>query len=119
MPDSTAKTRLKAMTAWDKEPLLTDGEIDDLLLQFRTTDANGVKPGGTGYVNTYNLRAAAYQGWQIKMGRATDLISSDLDGDRLSANQVFEHCERMARKYAPSGSPSIPSSTLMHAAANE
>jgi len=41
------------------------------------------------------------------MGKCSDLVSTDLDGDRMSSNQMFEHCERMVRKYATVASPSI------------
>lgn len=100
MPDSAEKTRLKMMTAWEDTPALSDTEIDDLLTRHKIPDSEGVLPSEAGYVTTYNLRSAAREGWTIKMGRAAKLQSTDLDGDRMSANQIFEHCERMAKKYA-------------------
>lgn len=108
MPDSTAKTRLKAMTAWETTPALTDGEIDDLLVQFSLPDADGLAPDDVEWTPTYNLRAAAAEGWRWKAGRAAELQSTDLDGDRMSANQIFDHCERMIKVYSRgTASPAI------------
>lgn len=111
MPDTAAETRLKAMTAADIEPLLSQDEIDALLTQFSLVDADGYAPSDTEWTPTYNFRAAAAEGWRWKMGRVAHLVSSDLDGDRMSSNQVFEHCERMVAKYAGAASPSIGQGT--------
>lgn len=88
------------MTAWDCEPKLLEADLDDLLVQFQKTDANGVLPGGTGWIPTYHLAAAAAEGWRWKAARASELVSVDLDGERLSSQMVFEHCARMAQVYS-------------------
>lgn len=103
----TIEERLKIRCAWTAEPQLSQGEITELLAMHQIIDANGVSPGGDGYVPTWNLRAATREGWRWKMGKCSDLVSTDLDGDRMSSNQMFEHCERMARKYASAASPSV------------
>lgn len=105
----TDEERLKIYVAWDKEPSLSQAEITELLALFLVTDASGVAPGGTGYVPTRNLRAAAREGWRWKLAKAAELQSTDLDGDRMSANQIFEHCERMVRRYSNTASPSVAS----------
>lgn len=101
----TDEERLKSMTAWDKTPVLSQEEITDLLERHLTEDADGVLPSEDGYVTTHNLRAAAREGWMLKLGKAAELISSDLDGNRMSADRIFEHCERMVRKYSGTASP--------------
>lgn len=111
MPDSAAKTQLKMMTAWDDTPTLSDAEVDGLLSRHQVTDSAGVSPGGSGYVETYNLRAAAREGWTVKLGRAAKLQSTDLDGDRMSANQIFDQCERMIRRYSSASSAMMSTST--------
>jgi len=105
MPDSAEKIRLKAMTAWDEEPTLSDTEIDALLTQFSRVDETGLEPSDPSWTATYDLRAAAKEGWTWKMGRASSLVSTDLDGDRMSSNQVFDHCKEMVRKYG--GTPTM------------
>lgn len=101
------KDRLKKMTAAESEPLLSSDELDDLLLQFRKTDANGKTPDETGWIPTYRLNAAAAEGWRWKAAKASELVSVDLDGERMSSNQIFEHCERMARMYSRRGAFSL------------
>jgi len=103
MPDSALKTQLKRMTAWDSTPALSEDEIDALLAAFSKTDANDVAPGEDDWVETYNLRAAAAEGWRWKAAKASSSVSTDLDGDRLSSNQLFEHCNRMIGVYSRSG----------------
>jgi hypothetical protein len=107
MPDSSSKTRLKAMTAWADEPALSDQEIDDLLTLYQVKDSAGIAPGEDDYTATYNLRGAAREGWKIKMGRAAKMASTDLDGNRASAQQIFDHCDEMVKRYAGAGTVSI------------
>ncbi|HQY68718.1 MAG TPA: hypothetical protein PLD38_15690 [Pyrinomonadaceae bacterium] len=99
--------KLSKMVAADTEPTLSTGEIVMLIDSYKLVDADGIAPDEVGWTPTYNLRAAACEGWRWKMGKCSDLVSTDLDGDRMSSNQMFEHCERMVRKYATVASPSI------------
>lgn len=98
--------RLSKMVAATQEPVLTNEELETILELFAKTDADGVTPTDPEWTPTYNLRAAAREGWKWKMGRAAELQSTDLDGDRMSANQIFEHCERMVKKYSTAASVS-------------
>ena len=107
MSDTVYQTRLKAMTSASTEPTLSNTEIDALLTQFSMADSDGLVPSDEDWVATYNLRAAAAEGWRWKAGRCANLVSADLDGDRLSSNQVFDHCEAMIKKYSGAASPSI------------
>ncbi|HEV7701266.1 MAG TPA: hypothetical protein VGO43_13625 [Pyrinomonadaceae bacterium] len=110
MADSVAKLTLKRMLAWASKPTLSDTEIDGLLTKFSKEDVDGLAPTAEDWTPTYDLRRAAAEGWRWKMAAASDLISSDLDGDRMSANQIFDHCERMVRKYAGTASPAMGTS---------
>lgn len=102
---NTPLDRLKRMTAWEQVPKLTVDDLEALLEQYAIVDADGYTPSEVEWVPTYNLRSAARQGWLIKKGRAAELTSTDLDGNRMSANQVFEHCKEMVRSYAGTASP--------------
>ncbi len=109
MDAEAAKTRLERMTAAASEPLLSNNDITALLRQFSLADADGLTQADDEWVPTYNLRAAAAEGWRWKAARAAEMISTDLDGDRMSANQLFEHCQRMIRTYASSVSVTMTS----------
>lgn len=95
------------MTAWASEPTLSSTELDTLLSMYAKADADGRPPSDPSWTATYNLRAAAAEGWRWKAAKASEQISSDLDGDRLSADQLFEHCTRMIRQYASAAAPVI------------
>jgi hypothetical protein len=104
MPE-TPLDRLKRMTAWDTVPTLSPDELDALLASSALADGDGNAPSDDGWTPTYAFRSAARGGWALKMGKAAELQSTDLDGDRMSANQVFDHCERMVKRYSSTGSP--------------
>lgn len=106
-----AAAYLERMTAAHSEPELSSAEVDDILAEFAKADAAGALPGDPAWVPTYNMRAAIRQGWKLKMAKAAELQSTDLDGDRMSANQIFEHCERMVRKWGSTASPSTTAAT--------
>ena len=91
---------LKLMTAWQSSPQLSEAELEALLAKFSLMDAAGRPPTASGWTPTYNLRAAAREAWRWKAARAAELISTDLDGDRMSANQIFEHCQAMIRSFS-------------------
>lgn len=103
----TIEERLKLFTAWLTEPQLVQSEITEILALHQVTDSSGVDPGGSGYVDTYNFRAAVREGWKLKRAKAAEMQSTDLDGDRMSANQIFEHCDRMVQRYSGTASPVV------------
>lgn len=107
MDASTAKARLKTMTASASKPTLSETEIDQLISMFSVADANLNAPNSVGWAPTYNLRAAAKEGWKWKMGKASELISTDLDGDRMSAQQIFDHCKEMMNSYSGTASAAM------------
>ncbi|MCC6328992.1 MAG: hypothetical protein IT174_10780 [Acidobacteria bacterium] len=92
--------QLKRMTAAAAEPVLANDEIESLLAMFAVVDADGLKPTDPEWRPTYRLKAAAAEGWRWKAAKAAELISSDLDGDRMSAHQVFYHCQDMVKIYS-------------------
>jgi hypothetical protein len=99
---------LRKMAAADAEPVIDASELESILAAYAKSDRLGNSPQSAEWIPTYDLRAAAAEAWRRKAARAAELVSSDLDGDRLSANQVFEHCERMAKMYSKStASPAV------------
>lgn len=101
------KNRLKRMTAADSQPLLSSDDLDDLLTMFQKTDRNGILPGADGWIETYNLNAAAAEGWRWKSAKASELVSIDLDGERMSSNQMFDQCKEMIRIYSRKQSATV------------
>ena len=93
----TAKDKLKKLTAWDTAPALAEAELDELLVQTSTVDADGFSPADDEWVPTYDINAAAAAGWLIKAGRASEL--TEIDGSGVVTSKVFDNCRAMARIY--------------------
>lgn len=88
------------MIAWDAEPTLTDTEVDELLGQSGVMDTNGIPPTDVGWDATYDLNAAAANGWLIKAARAASLVAVDPPDSGIVTSKVFDNCRAMARIYS-------------------
>jgi hypothetical protein len=88
------------MTAADAEPALQEADLQQLLAEFARPDSEGRPPTDLNWTPAYDYNAAAAEGWRWKAARASEMIAADLDGAKLSAEQLFEHCERMIGVYA-------------------
>lgn len=53
----------------------------------------------TAWKPTYDLAAAASEGWRWKAGLVSDRFRFADGGDSYDRNQVFEHCNKMAELY--------------------
>lgn len=49
----------------------------------------------------YNLRAAAYEAWTIKAGKAAKMFTFGSDGQSFNRSDINKHCMEMAAQYAP------------------
>lgn len=95
----TPKEKLKKLTAWDVEPLLSDTEIDKLLEQSAKADKEGNAPSSEDWTATYDLNSAAAAGWLIKAGRAASTTETDPDSVNVTS-RVFANCVRMSKIYS-------------------
>ena len=102
----TAKDKLKKLTASAEEPALSDAEIDELLAANPLTDGSGNSPESGEWSPTYDLRAAAAEGWIIKAARAANTTETGPD-PLIVTSRVFENCIRMARIYSRKRSASV------------
>lgn len=102
----TPKEKLKKITAWNVEPLLTDTEIDELLLQGAVADKEGNGPASEDWVPTYDLNSAAVAGWLIKAGRAASTTETEPDSVNVTS-RVFANCLRMSRVYSSKRASSV------------
>lgn len=99
--------KLKQLTAWDAEPFLTADDLDELLSASALEDANGLEPLHEEWTPSYDLNAAAAQGWLVKAGRASATVEVDPPGSGIVTSKVFENCRAMARLYAAKRKVSI------------
>ena len=54
-------------------------------------------------VGLWDVRAAIYDAWMMKAGRASEKISTGSDRAIFAQQQIYDHCTDMARTYAPYG----------------
>ncbi len=90
---------LKALTAWDTEPALTETEVESLLDAASMADADGLSPTDGEWTPTYNLNKAAATGWLIKAARASDQTAVDPPESGIVTSKVFDNCLRMSREF--------------------
>lgn len=95
----TARARLERMLSPGIEPVLTEADIDELMVQARRPDRDGRLPSETGWIPTYDMDAAASAGWELRAGRCFDDIDFGEDGQRFNASQRHAQCLAMAKLY--------------------
>jgi hypothetical protein len=111
MPVFTPADRLAVMVAAAEEPVLSADELADLLKQAQRPDSTGLNPTDVGWTPTYDLNAAAAEGWRWKAGKVSPNYSFGIDRGRDEQSDVFKHCMAMAAQYTTggSGSAKVPS----------
>ena len=96
----TPRDRLARMTAATEAPALNDADLDELLRGARRIDAAGLPPTDTAWTPTYDLNAAAAEGWRWKQARvAGTQIRESFDGDYGSADFRALEFARIAQYY--------------------
>ena len=53
------KDKLKRITAWDAEPILSEDDLDAVLAQAAKADVDSLAPDDVDWTPTYDLNAAA------------------------------------------------------------
>jgi hypothetical protein len=100
LTEEEARARLEEMLQIDAEPTLGLSSVDDLLEFAKRVDSNRLAPGDTDWEPTWDLNAAAAEGWRRKAGAVAGRFNVTVDGDALSRAQAFGHCLQMAERYA-------------------
>lgn len=100
MDEATARVRLERMVASDQIPALTGTEVDDLIELAKRPDSDGVAINDPDWTPTWDLGAAAAEGWRWKAAKVAGHFDFGADGSNLSKSQVMDHCLRMAEVFA-------------------
>lgn len=108
----TFEDKLKKMTAWDTEPSLTEIEIGELLDSASVADAAGASPQNDDWEPSYDLNAAAANGWLIKAGRSASTTETDPDSLNVAA-KIFDNCLKMAKIYSNKRKGTVRTTPLM------
>lgn len=100
MTTEEAKTRLGRMVAATASPALDEADLDTLLAIAARVDRDGNEADSAAWEPTYDLNAAAAEGWRWKAAAASSCVDVSTDGTSLRRAQVYEHCLAMAAHYA-------------------
>lgn len=91
--------------ALDQEPVITSGELTQLLEELAVTDdADGNAPTDSGWAETYS-RLGCYRVltelWDLKAGRIAHRFDflAPTSGGLFKLSQVYDHCVAEAAKY--------------------
>lgn len=90
------------------EPVLSEGDIDELLAANSLIDAAGFAPGDELWTPTYDMNSAAGSGWLIKAGKASCLTEVDPPGSGIMTSKIFDNCCAMAKTFRVKGTSSAP-----------
>jgi hypothetical protein len=91
--------RVKAMVAATEDPTLTDDEVEALLPLARRADIYGFPPSDNSWTPTYDLSAAAAEGWRRKAGKVAGLYRFSVDNQSFDRQQIHDMCLAMAAQY--------------------
>lgn len=100
LTEAGALERLRGMVAASSEPTLEDDELVSLLDGARRQDKYSAWPDDDGWQPTYDLNAAAAEGWRRKAGKVVASFDFSADADSFSESQVHAMCLEQARVYA-------------------
>lgn len=100
-------------------PVLAPATLERILDQWATPDALGRPKSDADWDPSYDLNAAAAEGWRIKAGMVAGDFNFSADGASYSKADVLAHCLEMETKYASrshgvlatlAGRPTLPAS---------
>lgn len=100
MDRAGALARLTEMVAADQRPALSAESVGRLLDDFRVRDRDGNLVTDPGYVETWNLNAAAAEGWRRKAALVAGDFTFSADDASYSKGDVLANMEKMVAMYA-------------------
>lgn len=100
MTESEARAKLELMILPNEDPVLSATQVTDLLTYARRPDADDLDYSDAGWTPTWDLDAAAAEGWRRKAGLAATRFSFAEDGQRFDRAQIYAHCLKQAEHYA-------------------
>ena len=103
----TPLEKLKALAAWETEPILTETEVEDVLGNASVADSEGNAPANDDWTPTYDINKAAAEAWLIKAARASALTEIDPPESGIVTSQVFENCMKLSREFKTKVNSSI------------
>jgi hypothetical protein len=106
--EEEVKTRLELLVLTDEDPELSADQLNDLVALARRPDPEGLVYGEDNWTPSWDLSAAAAEGWRRKAGLAAARFDFAEDGQTFQRAQIYAHCISQAAEYARKGMGAIP-----------
>lgn len=81
-------------------PVLSTETLNRVLDQWATPDTEGRPASDSAWVGSWDLNAAAAEGWRLKAAAVAGDFNFSADGASYSKADVLAHCLEMETKYA-------------------
>lgn len=101
--ETDVRLLIARMTDASTDPQLSSEDLDDLIGVAARADEDGLYRGDDGWTETWDVNAAAAEGWRRKAARAVAKFDFAEDSQRFSRAQIFQHCKEQERSYADKG----------------
>lgn len=108
LTEEEARERIARMTAAAYEPVLDEGELDDLIALAKRPDVDDRDPEDDGWVPTWDLNFAAAEGWGYKAAKVAGDFDYTDDAGNYRRQQVFEMCAAREKHYRSRAIGSLP-----------
>lgn len=100
MTESEAQDKLELLILADQDPVLDAAQVADLLTVARRPDADDLTYADAGWTPTWDLDAAAAEGWRRKASIAAARFNFAEDSQRFDRAQIYAQCVAQAEQYA-------------------
>ncbi len=107
MDELTARALLEKMVAADAVPTLDADEVQQLLTRAQRTDSAGLAPSDSNWTPTWDLNAAAAEGWRWKAGKVAGAYTFGDSGSTFNRSDMVKACMAMAKTYGSRGAGTI------------
>ena len=99
MDAGSARAQLTFMLAANTDPVVSPAGLDLLLAQAARQDKYGRYPTDPTWIPTYDLHAAACEGWRWKAAQLASAVNVSSDGTSVSRGSAFMHAEKMIAEH--------------------
>ena len=100
MTEAECQDRIARLIEADQDPALSDDDMDDLLSIAARPDTAGLTRADDNWDPTWDLNAAAAEGWLRKASKAVTRFSFSEDGQRFERAQIYAHAIRQHELYS-------------------
>lgn len=111
MTEAEAEAKLRFMILPGEDPILSNDEVEDILTYARRPDEDDNDYADSEWTPTWDLNAAAAEGWRRKAGYAASRFNFAEDSQRFDRAQIYAHCLQQAEQYARRSMGAIPNTT--------